>query len=49
MRDSKLRYDIEKIITDNIKTIPYEGDEIDKTNIIEEIFIYIKENFNGKQ
>lgn len=31
------RYDIEKILNRNIKEIPYEGTDVDKYSIIEEI------------
>lgn len=45
------RYDIEKILDKNIKEIPYEGKEIDKYSIIEELLDLINklpETTNGK-
>lgn len=38
------RYDIEKILNQNIKEIPYEGTEVNKNGIIEDILELIKNN-----
>lgn len=43
MRDSQIRDKIEKIVSSNIKEIPYEGTDVDKYSIIQQIFEFIME------
>lgn len=33
---------LRKIVNDNVKTIPYEGDEVDKNGIVEGIITLLK-------
>ena len=43
-RDQKFRDRLQKIVEDNCKKIPYEGTEINKRGIIEDIISYLKDN-----
>ena len=43
MDEYELTQKIEKILTDNIETVPYEGKEINKENIIFELVKLIKQ------
>lgn len=40
----RLDRDLDKIISDNCKEIPYEGTEVDKQGIKEGILAYLREN-----
>jgi hypothetical protein len=43
MDEFSLRLKIQKIVEDNVKTIPYEGDEVDKQGIINGVVELLRE------
>lgn len=44
INSSELREDIYNIVNENCKEIPWEGTDVDKTEITDSIISYIKEN-----
>ena len=43
---NNLRDKIEDILDDNIKTIPFEGEDVDRRQIIEDIIVFLRDNYN---